>query len=141
VFTIPSSQSAFCSLAHASHAELVQALSALIRTSGLAQRRAGWQRVEDELLRHLRAEDELLLSDFDLALPAEATTIREHHQRIRQLIVQVIAAAKAGNVDAGLLKQLRACLVACSDHEERVLYPWADDCLRPRKKREFLQRG
>jgi hypothetical protein len=141
VFANPSSQSAFRSLAHATHAQLGQGLSEVARTQGARAQWAAWLTLEGLLLSHLRAEEELLLPDFDLVLSGEAAHLREEHQRIRELMVQAGTTLCDTRIDATLLVDLGKRISRCAAHEERVLYPWAERYLRPRKKGEFVQRS
>jgi hypothetical protein len=133
-----SSHSLFRSHALATHAQMSAALAELARARETSRPTRAWRALEAALLDHLRDEDELLLPDFSLAFPGEAARIRGAHERIRQLMA---GANKSAQLDAQALDDLSRLARDCSDFEERMLYPWAEQRLRQSKKGEYLRRG
>lgn len=135
------SLSAFRQVAHAAHARLVEGLYDLAHSAGAQEQRAAWQVLEAVLLDHLRWEGELLLPEFALVCSDEAVRIREEHQRICQLVARLSERSPRAWLDLALLTELRRRVSECGALEERLLYPWAEQCLQPRKKGEFQQRS
>jgi len=129
--------SEFRAQAHRIHAQLLASLRELARAP---QTQAFWA-LESALLAHLRAEEELLLPDFDLAYPSDAAHVRGEHQRIRELLMRVGSGAHGQAPDPGVIEALCACLNECASVEEHALYPWAEQRLRATKKGEFMQRA
>lgn len=132
--------SAFRTVAHAVHTQLIQDLRTLTQRARATERgRSAWQALEAALLAHLRLESELLLPDLDLVRGNEASRIREEHERIRQLVVHLNQ--DSSTVDAEALTGLCDRVEDCVALEERMLYPWADLYLPQRKRAEFIRRS
>ncbi len=137
----PLQDSEFCSTAHAVHARLHSASSALAAArAASADVRERWSDFEAELLDHLRAEEELLLPAFALSYDADATRLRSEHHQLRALLVAVDGELAAGRLNREALRALEELLARSSAFEERSLFPWAQRCLQPRRRGEFQER-
>jgi hypothetical protein len=133
--------SEFMTQAIAAHARLSAALSAMRAARRVSQKlRDDWSHFEAELLNRLRAEQELLLPAFDLAHHAEAVRVRSEHHRLRELVITVEQALAAHQLDERALQSLQTLLERNRSFEERSLFAWAQQCLRPRNRSEFLER-
>jgi len=131
----------FTTEAHAAHARLSASLCALRAARGVSEKlRRQWSHFEAELLTHLRAEEDLLLPTFGLFHHADAARVRSQHLAIRNLLVTIEQALAARQLDRQALASLQTQLDESGGFEERSLFPWAQQCLRPRQRGEFQQR-
>lgn len=121
--------------------QLIAALTRLSNEPGRgASARAQWHALEPHFLRHLRAEEELLLPHFELSAPGDASHIRQAHQSMRALLNELGRGYEQDRHDPELLGRLIGLLHTCTRDKERRLYGWADRCLRPIRKAELIAR-
>jgi hypothetical protein len=74
------------------HDELTQSLERLVdftKASDMTCARDEWELFEPAVLRHMDAEEEFLLPEFERESMAEATAIRAEHARIRQTLGEI----------------------------------------------------
>jgi len=88
-----------------------------------------WNDFDERLIRHLEAEERLLIPQLFLSSPREARTILEEHRHIRSRLIELGCGVDLHviRVEAarGFVEELRAH----SRHEAEALYCWADDHL------------
>jgi hemerythrin-like domain-containing protein len=88
-----------------------------------------WNDLDERLVRHLEAEERLLIPQLFLSSPREARTILEEHRHIRSRLIELGCGVDLHviRVEAarGFVEELRAH----SRHEDEALYCWADDHL------------
>jgi hypothetical protein len=132
--------SAICAQARATHEGLQERLATLRADGCTSETSARWASFEAALLHYLRAEDELLLPAFDLDCYADAARVRSEHNRIRALLLTIATGIGAQRLDEAALDALGQLLDRSFQFEEARLFPWAQRCLRPRRRGEFQQR-
>jgi hypothetical protein len=108
--------------------------------SGAYELQSRWHVFEAALLRHLRAEEELLIPSFELARPDDAARIRFEHHRIRELLAELEHELERGVLDRECVARLVAMLRLCSSFKESQLYAWAEHELPARSKARVVDR-
>jgi hypothetical protein len=83
-----------------------------------------WTEFEAALLAHFEEEERVIVSEYLTARPREARTILEEHRYLRGRIAQLRGALPS--VPLELARTFLDELRAHGQHEERVLYRWAE---------------
>jgi hypothetical protein len=83
-----------------------------------------WTNFERKLTEHFDVEERSLLADLLAARPREARVILEEHRYLRGRMAQLRATLP--NLSAAAARTFLDELSAHGNHEERVLYRWAE---------------
>lgn len=86
---------------------------------------ARWCELEAELLDHIAAEEEVILPTYAAHAPDDAKRILDDHARIRELVTPVGVEVELHETRAARLRLLVEALEAHADHEDLLMYPWA----------------
>jgi iron-sulfur cluster repair protein YtfE (RIC family) len=96
--------------------------------------------LEHALLEHFDVEEAVLLPDFAAYDPEGARTIRDEHEAIRELLLQVAVDVELHAARLERLQRLIEMLHAHAAREDAVMYPWAQVHLsRSAKQRLFVK--
>ena len=87
---------------------------------------ARWRELEAELLDHIAAEEEVILPGYAKHAPDDAKRILEDHARIRELVTPVGVEIELHQTRASRLRLLTEALAAHAEHEDSLMYPWAE---------------
>lgn len=85
-----------------------------------------WRELEEELLDHMAAEEEIILPGYGEHAPDDARRIRDEHVRLRALLTPLGVEVELHEVRATRLRQLAHLLHAHAAHEDAEMYPWAE---------------
>jgi hypothetical protein len=88
--------------------------------------REEWTAFEDELVRHLTYEEEMLLPRFALEDPGEAAAIRREHDAIRNALWELGVGIDLHCVRADAVRSFIDSLRAHAARESDTLYAWAE---------------
>jgi len=83
---------------------------------------ATWTRFEGKLIRHMEAEEQLLLPLLEASDAAEVARIRGEHARIRDSLTELGVAVELHTVRESHIRDLIALLAAHAKHEDAALY-------------------
>jgi Hemerythrin HHE cation binding domain len=83
-----------------------------------------WTQFEEVLVAHFEHEERTVMTEFLAARPREARTVLQEHRYLRGRVAELRAMLPALPLDSArtFLDELRAH----GQHEERVLYRWAE---------------
>lgn len=122
------------------HRECDQAWAALESAAGTADAavlRTLWTDFSTRMERHFKMEEEVLFPAFEEATGMRGSgpteVMRHEHRQMRALLQEMSRRADAGDFD-GVLDQGDTLLMVVQQHnakEEGMLYPMADNVLRP----------
>jgi len=125
------------------HREVRRAYLALLTRAdedNCAELVASYRMFEKQVRRHIDAEEELMLSAYETAAPADAATIRaEHIELVRQLERTGID-VELHAVRRSSLQNLIGRIDANAAHADRTLYPWVHLHLQDDARRGLLER-
>lgn len=84
-----------------------------------------WDALENAVLGHIGAEEELILPPFADIYPEEAEAIRAEHDEIRGLLEDLAVSVDLKRLNAGTADELATRLQDHARREDGFLYPWA----------------
>lgn len=99
-----------------------------------------YRRFEQEILEHLRAEEELLLPGYAEFAPHDARKLREEHDELRRALFRIGVDVELHAVRVHHVDHLIAELRAHAAHEDTGLYTWAAAHLSAVKAEQLLDR-
>lgn len=86
---------------------------------------AEYRTFEQQILEHMRAEEDVILPAFTEEDPVEAAAIRAGHDAIRKQLEQTALDVELHCVRIDAIKALLAVLDEHAKQEDRTMYPWA----------------
>jgi hypothetical protein len=129
---------------HAHDVELIQTfenvLACLAVDPKQQEARGAWNMADAELRSRLRMEEELMLPILELYAPHEAVRLRTEHHQIRANLDALGVELDLHQLDSRQCASFLALLHGHSNHEARVLHPWADQSLLPHTKSDVVWR-
>ncbi len=90
---------------------------------------AGWAAFERELLEHMAAEEEVVIPSYARHAPADARRILDEHARLRAIVSAMGVDVELHEIRVARLTRLLDALETHADHEDAVMYPWAEENL------------
>lgn len=99
-----------------------------------------WTQFENELTRHMDAEERFLLPSFARHHPDEAKEILREHQEFRCRLAELGVGVDLHIVRLVVANRFITALRAHAQREDELLYKWGDEHLAPRE-RGFLFRA
>ena len=106
----------------ASLGELIEAIDGLAAPEGARR----WDAFDKALRDHLALEEKFLIQSVSRAHPRDARAIVAEHRYIRASLSQLTESAHTGKLRASDLRELAYQLNAHAQHEDALLYRWAD---------------
>lgn len=93
---------------------------------------------EQHVLEHMRAEEQLILPEFERENPTEAAEIRAGHERLRRQLDATACQIELHEVRLETLRALGEELEQHARREDKIMYPWAQVHL-PRDRQHVLR--
>jgi regulator of cell morphogenesis and NO signaling len=117
-----------------------------MKNQDVPKARSLFQEFSTGLLRHIVWEEDFLFPTFE----AQAEMVQDHgptgvmrneHRQIKSFLEQIQAKVAEGDLTAGEAEQgLLQVLTAHNVKEEKILYPWIDNCLSDEERASLLTR-
>ena len=114
---------------HRRLAAMCNDLLACVYTADTRELATRWSALEDELLDHMAAEEEIILPHYVIHDYLDAQRIRDDHARIRQLIAPMGLDVELHEARADRLRRLIDEIRIHAMHEDAKMYPWANSNL------------
>lgn len=104
---------------------MCQNLLACAHESNLRDVVGAWSAFERELFDHMAAEEEVVIPSYARHSPINAQRILDDHVRIRAIASAMGVDVELHEIRIARLTRLVDALAMHADHEDSVMYPWA----------------
>ena len=101
---------------------------------------AVWDELERGLDAHMKAEEQQLLPLFEAHDADEARRVKDEHARVRHLLAELGVQVDLHEVRSETIDGFVAFLREHAAHEEKRLYPWANEAIPHEVRHAMLAR-